>query len=302
VTPATQIVQLNGRKLAVEDSGPSSGVPVLVHNGAGSRHLFPAAVREAQRSGFRLIGYDRPGFGGSTAMPGRVVADCAEDVRAIFASLGISRAAVWGSSGGGPYALATAALLAEAAAAVCLFAPLGPYGAPGLDFADGMGDGFREEIRMFFEEPARARAEFRAQSAEFAPLAASPGWWMDRWGHRAGTDAAHSQEWANYLALCNRDGFGDDDEGWWEDWRASFQPWGFDLTTIQAPVILWHGLRDTSPPPAHSRWLAELIPHATAHFPGGQDHTNVEEDNRSAAFAWLTERAALRGPIVADAP
>ena len=292
MTPATQIVQLGGRKLAVEDSGPPSGVPVLVHNGAGSRHLFPGAVREAQRSGFRLIGYDRPGFGGSTAMPGRVVADCAEDVRAVLASLGISRVAVWGSSAGGPYALATAALLPEAVTAVCLFAPLGPYGAPGLDFADGMGDGFREEIRVFFEEPVRAREEFRAQSAEFAPLAASADWWMDRWAERAGTDAAHSQEWADYLALSNRDGFAGGDEGWWEDWSASFHPWGFDLTTIQAPVILWHGLKDTTPPPAHSRWLARQIPHVTAHFPSDQDHTNVEEDNRSTALAWLTQRAS----------
>lgn len=90
---------------------------------------------------------------------------------------------------------------------MCLFAPLGPYGAPGLDFAGGMSAGFREEIRVFFAEPERARDEFRAQSAGFAPLAGSPGWWMDRWGQRAGTDAAHTQEWADYLALCHRDGY-----------------------------------------------------------------------------------------------
>ena len=77
------------------------------------------------------------------------------------------------------------------------------------------------------------------------------------------------------------------DEGWWEDWRASLLPWGFDLAAVQAPVALWHGLADTSPPPAHSRWLAERIPHVTAHFPAGEDHTNVEENNRSAAIAWV---------------
>ena len=106
-------------------------------------------------------------------------------------------------------------------AAVCLFAPLGPYGAPGLDFAAGMGKGFREEIRAFFEKPGRARADFQAQAGEFAP------------------------------------------------------------------VILWHGEQDTSPPPAHSRWFAEHVPHVTAHFPADEDHTNVEENNRGSAFAWL---------------
>jgi hypothetical protein len=110
---------------------------------------------------------------------------------------------------------------------------------------------------------------------------------MDRWGERAGTDAAHSQEWADYLALCNREGFSHGDEGSWEDWSAYFQPWGFDLTAVRAPVSLWHGLKDTSPPPSHSRWLAAHIPHVTAHFPGDEDHTNVEENNRGAALAWL---------------
>lgn len=283
-----QIVWAGGREIAVEDSGPESGFPVIVHHG-GSRHLFPGAVRDAQALGLRLIGYDRPGQGRSTPKPGRVVADCAEDVRAVLMDLGIARAAVWGASAGGPYALATAARLPEVVTSVCLFAPLGPYGEPGLDFAEGMGDGFREEIRVFFEEPDKARADFRAGSAEFAPLASSPAWWMDRWGDRAGKDAAHSQEWADYLALVNRDGYADGDEGWWEDWSASFLPWGFDLASIQAPVVLWHGLQDTSPPPAHSHWLAERIPNVTAHFPADEDHTNVEENNRNAAIAWVRD-------------
>jgi pimeloyl-ACP methyl ester carboxylesterase len=187
VRSSPQVVRVAGRQVAVEDAGPESGFPVIVHHG-GTRHLFPGAVRGAQASGLRLIGYDRPGQGSSTPQPGRVVADCADDVRAILAHLGISRAAVWGSSGGGPYALATAALLPEAVASVCLFASLGPYGQPGLDFAEGMGDDFREQARVFFDEPDRARAGFQAQTAQFARLASSPVWWMDRWGHRAGKD------------------------------------------------------------------------------------------------------------------
>jgi pimeloyl-ACP methyl ester carboxylesterase len=274
-------------ELAVEDSGPDSGFPVIVHHG-GSRHLFPGAVRDAQLRGLRLIGYDRPGQGRSSPQPGRLVADCAADVSAIVTSLGISRAATWGTSAGGPYALATAALLPDLVASVCLFASLGPYGQPGLDFAGGMGESFREEIRTFFADQQRARAEFREGAVKFIPLASSPEWWMERWGARAGTDAAHSQDWADYLALTNREAYEAGDEGRWEDWAAYFLPWGFDVGSIQAPVALWHGLADVSPPPAHSRWLAEHIPNAIAHFPVDQDHTNVEEDNRAAAIAWVT--------------
>ena len=293
VYPAARIVIVNGGDLAVEDPGPESGFPVIVHHGAGSRHLFPPAVAEGQQKGFRLIGYDRPGCGGSTAMPGRVIADCAADVQAIMTELGITRAAVWGSSGGGPYALATASMLPGAVTAVCLFASIGPYGMPGLDFAQGPGgEDLREEVRKMFEEPERARAEFRARSAITLAERGSARWWLAKWGDRAEQDAAHSRDWAEYLATCTRDVLrsGDsgsfDDEGSWEDNLAFYRPWGFDLASILAPVSLWHGLQDFVPV-AHARWLADRIPNVTTHFPADQDHTNVEENNRAAAFAWL---------------
>ena len=294
--PEARIVTVNGRDLAIEDPGPPSGFPVIVHNGAGSRHLFPPAVAEGQQQGFRLIGYDRPGCGASTAMPGRVIADCAADVRAIMTALGITKAAAWGSSGDGPYALATAALLPGAVTAVCLFASVGPYGMPGLDFAQGLGgDHLHEEIRTMLEEPDRARAEFRARSAITLAQQGSAQWWLAKWADRAEQDAAHSQDWAEYLATCTRDVLcaGDsgsfDDEGSWEDNLAFYRPWGFDLADTRAPVSLWHGRQDFVPL-AHARFLADRIPNVTAHFPAGQDHTNVEENNRTAAFAWLSAR------------
>jgi pimeloyl-ACP methyl ester carboxylesterase len=292
--PAARIVRVNGRDLAVEDPCPESGFPVMVHNGAGSRHLFSPAVAEAQEQGFRLIGYDRPGCGGSTAMPGRVIADCAVDVQAIMTELGITRAAAWGSSGGGPYALAMAAKLADAVTAVCVFASVGPYGMPGLDFCDGLGgDDFREEIRKMHEEPQRARAEFRARSAVTLAQRGSADWWLEWWGDRAEQDAAHSRDTADFLATCTRDVLRAgssgtfDDDGSWEDALASYRPWGFDLADIRAPVSLWHGMQDFVPV-AHARWLADRIPDVATHFPADEDHTNIEQNNRAAAFAWLT--------------
>lgn len=291
--PTARIVTVNGRDLAVEDPGPQSGFPVILHNGAGSRHLFPRAVAEARDQGLRLIGYDRPGCGASAAMPGRVIADSAADVHAIMTELGIARAATWGSSGGGPYALATAAKLPDAIAAVCVFASVGPYGLPNLDFCDGLGgDDFRERIRKMLEEPELARAEFRAESAATLAQRGSADWWLEHWGDRAGQDAAHSRDSAEYLATCTRDvlradsGGSFDDTGAWEDALAFYIPWGFDPADIQAPVSLWHGLQDFLPV-AHARWLADRIPNVTTHFPADEDHTNIEENNRVAAFAWL---------------
>jgi pimeloyl-ACP methyl ester carboxylesterase len=295
--PEPRIVTAGSRELAVADAGPDSGFPVLMMNGAGSRHLPPSAVREGREQGLRLIGYDRPGCGRSTSRPGRRIGDCAEDIQAIMNELGISRTAVWGASGGGPYALAVAARLPRMAVAACVFASVGPYGEPGLDWAEGLGgDELREEIRRCFEEPERARAEFRARSAVTLAERGSADWWLYRWGDRAEQDAAHSRESAEYLALCTRDALraGDDgtfdEDGAWADHIAFYYPWQFDLADIQAPVSLWHGLEDFLPV-SHARWLADRIPNVVTHFPPDDDHSNVEENNRAAAFAWLKASA-----------
>jgi hypothetical protein len=99
-----------------------------------------------------------------------------------------------------------------------------------------------------------------------------------------------------YLALCIRDALhaGEDgsfdDDGSWEDDSALYHPWHFDLADIQAPVSLWHGLKDFIPV-THARWLANGISNVVTHFPPDEDHSNIEENNRAAAFAWLKDSA-----------
>lgn len=292
--PDPRVVEFDGRTLTVEDAGPPDGFPMLVHCGGGSRHLEPAAVREARRHGLRLISYDRPSYGGSTPMPGRVIADCAPDVEAILSELGISRIAGWGFSGGGPLCPGDGGAVAgrrrggvraRSARAVC---------APGLDFLDGMDDSYREEVQLFFEDRATARAKFRSEAAEMYSRLSTPEGWLRLWGDRAGTDPAHGQEAADYLASGFQDGWTRGDEGWWDDWSAFLSPWGFGLAAITAPVSLWHGLADKRCPPSHGRWLAERIPHVAAHFPADDDHTNIEENNRSAAYTWIRDHVEFR--------
>lgn len=59
------------------------------------------------------------------------------------------------------------------------------------------------------------------------------------------------------------------------------------MAELRAPVSLWHGLADSRCPPAHSRWLASQLADVVAHYPERDDHTNIEDNNRGAALAWL---------------
>ena len=155
---ARLIQTADGRTLAVEEYGDPSGRPVLVHNGTpNSRFLYQHVVADGAAHGLRLIGYDRPGYGGSSPQPGRTVADCAADARAICAELGADRVAMWGISGGGPHVLACAALLPDLVVAAASLASLAPYGAAGLDWYAGMGQENVDDFRLYFADRDAAR-------------------------------------------------------------------------------------------------------------------------------------------------
>jgi len=280
-----------GRSLAVSVAGPGDGLPLLMHAGSpGSRVLYRAQVETAAAFGFRLVSYDRPGYGQSPPRPGRTVADAAGDALTIMEALGVERFATWGVSGGGPCALACAALLPDRVIAACVFASLGRSDVPDLDFMSGRSDGFREEVGLFFNDRDAARRKYRDDAATQLPEMSDPSFWMVRWGDRAGTDPAHSQTLAEHLAALIREAARHGDEGWWEDWVSYLSPWGFDLNDIQCPVQLWHGDHDLAVPIAHGQWISEHLPNVETHFLTAEDHSTIEIDHYTEAIEWLREQ------------
>lgn len=280
---------LDGRMLAVEDCADPAGRPVLVHMGTpNSRHLYGPNVRDAAERGLRLICYDRPGYGGSSPQPGRTVADCAGDVRAICAELGIDRLAMWGISGGGPHVLACAALLPDLVTAAASLASLAPYGAEGLDYFVGMGQDNVDETRLFLTDEAASRAKMDKDREEL--LATSPA------DAAKGieslltpTDAAvlHG-ELAEYLVSSAQDGLAPGSQGWWDD-NCMIRPWGFDLADIAVPVLLLHGRQDMFVPFGHGEWLAAHIPDVEARLLDDDGHLTLLQNRVPEVHAWLSE-------------
>jgi pimeloyl-ACP methyl ester carboxylesterase len=150
----------DGRSLLVQEGGDPAGQAVLVHLGTpSSRSLYPPHLRDATERGIRLIAYDRPGYGGSSPHPGRSVADCATDVRAIVDALQIERFAVWGISGGAPHSLACASLLSHRVVAAATLASAAPFDANDLDWFAGAGQENIDDDRLTLSDPAAARAQ-----------------------------------------------------------------------------------------------------------------------------------------------
>ncbi|HEY1574753.1 MAG TPA: alpha/beta hydrolase [Pseudonocardiaceae bacterium] len=277
-----------GDTIHVDEFGPPDGRPVLVHAGSpGSRRIYRPDAELASECGLRLVSYDRPGYHGRPRQEGRRIGDAATDVRRIADALGIDRLGVWGLSGGGSHALACAALLPDLVTGAAVFASFAPYGSPGLDFCGDWPPEYRHEVDQFFTDRAAARANWRHDAERLYANTSEPEGWLARWGDAAGTDEAHSHAQAAHLAAEVRDTLTDGDDGWWDDWTAALTPWGCDLTMTTVPVQLWHGGRDRAVPVSNARWLAENVPGIVAHISADEDHTDVEHNNRTAAYTWL---------------
>ena len=281
----------DGRTLAVQEGGDPDGRPVLVHNGTpNSRHLYGPHAADALERGLRLISYDRPGYGGSSPHPGRTVADCAEDVRAICAALGIGRLVMWGISGGGPHVLACAALLPDLVPAVASLASIAPFNAEGLDWFEGMGQDNVEQVQQLATDHVAARASLR-QSREVFMTASDADIVESIRSLLSPVDAAAiTDEMLEFNAFYLRDSLAPGDQGWCDDEQAHVGEWGFDLAQISIPVLVVHGAQDKYVPFGHGQWLAAHIPGAQAWLTEEDGHVTLYANRIGDVHAWLAER------------
>jgi pimeloyl-ACP methyl ester carboxylesterase len=281
----------DGRTLAIEEAGDPNGRPVLVHGGTpNSRYLYQPTTIDAAVRGLRLISYDRPGYGGSTPHPGRTVADCAADVRAICAELGIGRLAMWGISGGGPHVLACAALLPDLVTAVASLASVAPLDAEGLDYFDGMGELNADDIRLFLRDREAARAKLESDREEILATSAAELSGALRTLLSPADAAVLKDAVADYLVYCHHEGLAPGGEGWWEDSVAHGTPWGFELSAVSVPVLLMHGRQDRFVPFGHGQWLAAHIPGVEARLFDHDGHLTLLTNRIPEVHAWLAER------------
>jgi pimeloyl-ACP methyl ester carboxylesterase len=271
------IVELaDGRSLEFDVAGAEGGTPLVLHSGTPSAPLIHEPMaRIVEARGLRMVVYARPGYAGSTPQPGRTVASAAEDVVALLDHLGAERFYTIGWSGGGPHALACAALLPGRCLAAASVAGVAPHGAAGLDWAAGMGPENVEEFGAAVAGTEPLTAYLDAQVPDLAgvqgeQVAAALG------GLVTDVDkAALTGDRADYLAAAFRGAVSTGIAGWLDDDLAFVREWGFDLGAIETPVSVWQGAEDRMVPFAHGRWLAGQIPGAAVHLDPAEGHLSL---------------------------
>jgi pimeloyl-ACP methyl ester carboxylesterase len=285
----TRIVSAaDGRKLAVHEAGAADGLAVIVHHGTPSSGLlYDPWIEDAAAGGIRLIGFDRAGYGDSSRLRGRNIAAAAGDVEAIADALELDRFATWGISGGGPHALACAALCGDRLTAVASLAGVAPWGAEGLDWLAGMGEANVKEFDAVLAGEDALRPSVERDRIEM--LATGPDELetvLD--SLLGGADQAILKTGiAPWLVAADSLGLRDSADGWIDDDLAFAAPWGFEPGDVSRPVLIVQGGDDRFVPRSHGEWLAGHVRGAESWIDDADGHLTLMQHRVPDVHEWL---------------
>ncbi|WP_291378160.1 alpha/beta fold hydrolase [Demequina sp.] len=232
------------------------------HHGTPGIGAPPTPLLDASEElGIRWLSFDRPGYGGSSPTDSWSIVDAAAVTQHVADVAGAGRFSVVGHSGGGPHALACAALLGDRVSAAVSVSGLAPYDAARLDWFAGMYDGGVAELRTAVTGADALRAfleDLDDDPAMFteADIEALEGTWSSFGGLAAAGVA---------------EGLG----GVVSDNLAYVNPWGFAVESVAVPTLLVHGTDDRIVPVSHSHWLEQHVPGVHLWERPGDGHISV---------------------------
>lgn len=279
----------NNRWLGYRTYGDPHGHPVVaLHGTPGSSLKFAGAHAVAERLGLRLISLDRWGYGASDAPDAPTLDVFGADVAALADALGLERMGVLGISGGGPFAVATAAVMGARVTGLALAAPVG-------DVRD-------------------RRTYSLLHKFCFGPLTRMPGivgaaFAVYRWllwlapgvalriavanGPRADRQIIADPEIRDRLAAAFQLGLEQGIRGPVVDLQIFGQDLGTLPERISAPTCIWYGRRDGNVPLAGIQRLAERIAGANVVVLPEAGHFWITRD-LDDVLGWLAAHAARR--------
>ena len=281
----------DGLRIDYFEAGSGDDLIIYHHGTPGAGPIGRKTQQAAEDIGVRVVELVRPGYGESSRIEGRTIADMVRIADELASHLGHDRYASMGWSGGGPHTLANVALSDRCVASMCI-AGVGMYGQDDLDFLEGMGQDNHDEFGAALEGDAALRPMLDALAIEMADLTGPqvigvmesllpP---VDQ----AVLTGEDGQEMADGLRWATRPSI----YGWLDDDIAFTTDWGFALSEITGPVQIWQGGQDLMVPYSHGQWLAKHLPHADVHLYDEHGHLSIGEVALHEGFTWL--KAHLR--------
>ncbi len=277
----------DGRRLGYAEFGDPHGWSVLYFHGfPGSRLEARLADAAANRQGVRLLAIDRPGYGLSDSLPKRSLLDWPKDVALFADALGLAQFSLLGVSGGGPFALACAAVLPGRIRGVTLVCPLGPLSDPACrsyqpwlsNAIIRIGHRFPDTIRWLGRQLGRQVAHRPDMIVKILSLIASP---VDR-------KLLKQADIRETLLASGRQAFVQGRGGVACDMEIYGAGWGFDPATIVLPITIWQGSEDRTVYPAMAEFLADRLSASRLNLIDGEGHFSLPVRHMDSILSELT--------------
>lgn len=295
VEPLTTIAH-DGRSLSYATWGDPGGFPVMSLHGTPGCRLDRWPNDDLYHElGVLLVTHDRAGYGRSDRHRGRLVADEAADVETIADAMDIERFGVSGGSGGGPHALACAALLPERAIRVTCRVGIAPYGPGGLERDEWLAGMDPANVKEFgwaeAGENVLTRELEQEQAAMEARVAEDPSMLLGDFDlSESDREQLRRPELAEVIRESAVEQAAMGIWGWVDDDLAIVAPWGFDLASIRVPTLVWYGRTDVLVPPSHGDWLATRVPGCLVRVDDDSGHLGSDPEREIAEnVAWLRD-------------
>ena len=254
----TNIQAADGRTISFSDFGNQDEIAVLwCHGGPGSRLEPQTEAQAASAAGFRLIGIDRPGYGGSTELPGRQISDWTHDALRVADHLKINQFFIVGVSTGAGYALATASIAPKRVLGVLVCCGLSDM-LWGKDKSSLAANTLiwstidRDQVRAFVIEDFGEDGSKMLEGDDTAAMLSPP-------------DLAMLSDPKFAASFGHNDAFAQGVFGYVDDRIADGPTFGwssFDVNRVACPVVVIHGEQDGIVPIAHGQHTAEIVPNA----------------------------------------
>jgi pimeloyl-ACP methyl ester carboxylesterase len=291
--PTAQTLRLgDGRLLGFAEYGDLGGTPLVYFHGTPGSRLelgLPGIDAALGARGIRAIALDRPGIGLSTPKPRRRILDWPNDVARAADALGLERFMVLGASGGCPYTLACAQRLPGRLTAVGVAVGIAPIDAGacwddmtprnrklfrvGRWFAAGLKPLVGAMERLIARAPDRAVEGLldRLPEADRAILGEGP------------VREAMIRSW--------REAFRQGPGGPWWELVLESRRWGFSLSQVPVPILLWIGGVDRTIPPSMGRYLAAALPRSEARVYPAEGHLSLVVNRHAEMLDLLLQRS-----------
>jgi pimeloyl-ACP methyl ester carboxylesterase len=284
----------NNRKVSWMECGDPEGFPVFFAHGCpGSRFEILFLDEKARQHGFRVIVFERPGFGQSDLINGYSLLVFAQDLEKMANALRIEKFGLIGWSSGGPPVLAAAYHMPKRAAFVFSLSGYTDFGI------------FEDAKHLMAEHTLYGPKLFDTLPKLFNRVVK-----IVRW-----TDL-HLPNFYFKLAkeeMCLPDKkilqdplvadlfVRDQEESMiagtrqiLQDLVTQWEPWAFDMKQIRVAAYIFQGMRDSFVPWQFAQHLADTIPHAKLYLYKDRGHLFIMEPSFQDEMFRLAKNAVKR--------